>query len=90
MYLSLSSSDHQEQEQQRYFGSPLEKVVEADGVPRFIKQCTQIIETDGLKIEGIYRVSGKKDACLDLQDQYDMGTLRILCIYQDTCHMRSF
>lgn len=60
-----------EPERQRYFGSPLEKIVESDGVPRFIKQCTKIIETKGLKIEGMYRVSGKKDACLFLQDQYD-------------------
>ena len=47
--------------------------MEQDGVPRFIKQCTQIIEAEGLKIEGMYRVSGKKDVCLALQDQYDMG-----------------
>ena len=47
--------------------------MEADGVPRFLKQCTQIIEEKGLKTEGIYRVSGKKDVCLELQDQYDMG-----------------
>ena len=44
-------------------------------MPRFIKQCTTIIEEKGLKLEGIYRVSGKKDVCLALQDQYDMGKL---------------
>ena len=63
----------QEPEPQRYFGSPLEKVVEDDGVPLFIKQCAKIIEASGLKTEGIYRVSGKKDDCLALQDQYDQG-----------------
>ena len=66
-------SFRQEPEPQRYFGSPLEKVVEDDGVPLFIKQCAKIIEAGGLKIEGIYRVSGKKDDCLALQDQYDQG-----------------
>ena len=42
-------------------------------MPLFIKQCAKIIEASGLKIEGIYRVSGKKDDCLALQDQYDQG-----------------
>ena len=51
--------------------------MEPDGVPRFIKQCTQIIEAKGLKIEGMYRVSGKKDVCLELQDKYDIGMLSV-------------
>lgn len=63
----------QKEERARYFGSPLESVVESDGVPMFLKKCVQIIEEKGLKIEGIYRVSGKKDDCLTLQEKYDEG-----------------
>ena len=67
--------------------------MEADGVPQFIKQCTQIIEEKGLKMEGIYRVSGKKDVCLELQDKYDMGgcfsvyfdAVYPLCVYDAKC-----
>ena len=63
----------QKEERTRYFGSSLDSVVESDGVPVFIKKCVQIIEDRGLKAEGIYRVSGKKEDCLTLQGKYDEG-----------------
>ena len=63
----------QKGERTRYFGSPLDTVVESDGVPVFVKKCVQIIEERGLKAEGIYRVSGKKEDCLTLQERFDEG-----------------
>ena len=42
-------------------------------MPVFVKKCTQIIEEKGLKMEGIYRVSGKKEDCLTLQEKFDQG-----------------
>ena len=60
-------------ERHRYFGSPLEAVVDDDGVPIFVKKCVQIVEEKGLTLEGIYRVSGKKEDCLELQDKFDLG-----------------
>ena len=65
----------QKEERSRYFGSPLESVVESDGVPLLVKKCVQLIEEHGLKSEGIYRVSGKKEDILSLQEKYDEGTL---------------
>ena len=47
--------------------------MEEDGVPLFVKKCVQVIEERGLKAEGIYRVSGKKEDCLALQEKYDEG-----------------
>ena len=63
----------QKEERSRYFGSPLDSVVESDGVPLLVKKCVQIIEEKGLKVEGIYRVSGKKEDIMALQDKYDEG-----------------
>ncbi len=60
-------------ERSRYFGSPLAKVVESDGVPVFVHKCVQFIETNGIQMVGLYRVSGKKDDCLALQEKYDQG-----------------
>ena len=68
MYLVL-----QKEERSRYFGSPLDSVVESDGVPLLVKKCVQIIEEKGLTTEGIYRVSGKKEDIMSLQDKYDEG-----------------
>ncbi len=62
------------QERRRYFGSPLESVIGEDGVPVFVKKCVELIESGGLKAEGIYRVSGKKEDCLALQEKFDEGT----------------
>jgi len=44
-----------------------------DGVPVFVKMCAKIIEDKALKSEGIYRVSGKKEDCLALQQRFDEG-----------------
>ena len=48
-------------------------MVESDGVPLLVKKCVHIIEENGLKTEGIYRVSGKKEDIMALQDKYDEG-----------------
>lgn len=71
--LSLSFTVISLQERQRYFGSPLQSVVGEDGVPVFIKKCVEVVESHGLKSEGIYRVSGKKEDCLELQEKFDEG-----------------
>lgn len=60
-------------ERARYFGSPLANVVENDGVPVFIHKCVAMIEGTGIKMVGLYRVSGKKEDCLTLQDKFDQG-----------------
>ena len=48
-------------------------MVESDGVPLLVKKCVQIIEERGLKTEGVYRVSGKKEDIMSLQEKYDEG-----------------
>ena len=58
-------------------------MVESDGVPMFVKKCVQIIEEKGLKTEGVYRVSGKKDDVMALQEKYDEGTCNLHVVH--TC-----
>lgn len=60
-------------EKTRYFGSPIGTVVENDGVPLFVRKCVELIESRGMTSVGLYRVSGKKEDCLALQDRYDQG-----------------
>lgn len=48
-------------------------MVETDGVPSFVRKCVEQIEVKGIMIEGIYRVSGKREDCLTLQEKYDQG-----------------
>ena len=50
-------------------------MVAEDGVPVFVRQCAKLIIAQGLLMEGIYRVSGKKEICLNLQDSFDQGQL---------------
>ena len=52
-------------------------MVESDGVPLLVKKCVQIIEERGLKTEGVYRVSGKKEDIMSLQEKYDEGTCNL-------------
>lgn len=47
--------------------------MESDGVPLLVKKCVQIIEEKGLKAEGVYRVSRKKEDIIALQEKYDEG-----------------
>ena len=69
------TSPPQKEERRRYFGEPLELVVDpVEGVPVFVKKCVAFLEGGkGLTAEGLYRVSGKKDDCLALQDLFDQG-----------------
>ena len=51
-------------------------MVGSDGVPEFIRKCVDFIEHGGGKgmdTVGLYRVSGKKDDILALQEKYDQG-----------------
>lgn len=63
-------------------------MVGADGVPVFVRQCIELIEERGLLMEGIYRVSGKKEACLMLQDKFDQG--QELCVLNSVHAAPSF
>ena len=52
-------------------------VAKEDGIPVFVRQCVDAVERNGLDMEGIYRVSGKKDDCLLLQDKFDEGAVAL-------------
>ncbi|KAM9326891.1 rho GTPase-activating protein 35 [Gastrophryne carolinensis] len=55
-----------------YFGMPLTSVVSAERpIPVFIEKCVDYIETTGMNMEGIYRVSGNKSEMDTLQRQFD-------------------
>lgn len=57
------------------FGSTLTAVCEHDRapVPRFITEITAIIEKRGLKIDGLYRVSGNLSSIQKLRCLIDQG-----------------
>ena len=57
----------------RYFESYLSSVVEEDGIPAFIKTCVAIVEREGLDSVGLYRVSGRREDILKIQEMYDRG-----------------
>lgn len=45
-------------------------------MPDFVRKCVDFIESDGgkgISTVGLYRVSGKKDDILALQEKYDQG-----------------
>lgn len=42
-------------------------------IPAYVEQCAQLIEDNGIKQLGIYRVSGKKDDVLELHAKFDDG-----------------
>ncbi len=48
-----------------------------DGVPVFVHKCIHILEEKGINMEGLYRVSGKKEDCLTLQEKFDQGVVTI-------------
>ncbi|XP_066437575.1 rho GTPase-activating protein 35 [Eleutherodactylus coqui] len=55
-----------------YFGVPLVNVVTHERpIPIFIEKCVEYIETTGMSMEGIYRVSGNKSEMDSLQRQFD-------------------
>ena len=57
----------------RYFKSSLSAVAEEDGIPAFVKICVKIVEEQGIRSEGVYRLSGKQEDIMNLQEQYDQG-----------------
>ena len=69
--LSFSPPQSKQPERSRYFGSPLEKVADEGGVPVFVRKCVEFVEREGLTSEGIYRVPGKKENVLLLQDRFE-------------------
>ena len=48
-------------------------VADEGGVPVFVRKCVEFVEREGLKAEGIYRVPGKKEHVLLLQDKFEEG-----------------
>ncbi len=50
-------------------------MVDEEGVPVFVRKCVEFVEREGLRSEGIYRVPGKKDNVLLLQDKYEESEL---------------
>lgn len=58
------------------FGIPLENCLKSETfeyVPKFVEMCTDIIETRGLEVVGIYRVPGNSAAVSALTDELDKG-----------------
>lgn len=45
-----------------------------------MRKCVDIIENGGMKSVGIYRISGKKEDCLTLQEKFDNGQLEKVLI----------
>ena len=48
-------------------------MVDDSGVPAFIRQCIEIIEKEGLDTVGLYRISGKREDIVKMQEKYDQG-----------------
>ena len=44
-------------------------------MPSFVKKCVTIVERDGMNTEGLYRISGKKEDIMILQEKYDQGII---------------
>lgn len=58
------------------FGVPLENCPKSDTleyVPKFVEMCTDIIETRGLEVVGIYRVPGNSAAVSALTEELNKG-----------------
>lgn len=58
------------------FGVPLEHCPKSDTfdyVPKFVEMCTDIIETRGLEVVGIYRVPGNSAAVSALTEELNKG-----------------
>lgn len=51
----------------------MDSVVGDDGIPSFVKACIKIVERDGLESVGLYRISGKREDILKVQEMYDNG-----------------
>jgi hypothetical protein len=60
-------------QRKRYFGMPLASIIdeEEDGVPALVKDCILMVERDGMEVEGIYRVPGRKEDIIKFQEKYD-------------------
>ena len=70
----------------RYFESPLESIVDQDGIPVFVKVCVSIVEKTGLDSEGLYRVSGKREDIMLLQEKFDQGMLPVIHVHVPIHH----
>ena len=42
-------------------------------MPLFVRKCVEMLENRGMTAVGLYRISGKKEDILTLQDIYDRG-----------------
>ena len=65
----------------KYFGLPLSEVCsDEQPIPAYVEQCAQLIEENGIRQLGIYRVSGKKDDVLELHAKFDDGKCVCMCV----------
>ena len=46
-------------------------LIDDDTVPKFLQQCIFELESRGLDIEGIYRVSGRTSHVMEVKDKAD-------------------
>ena len=59
-----------------YFGSELADITtESNPLPLFLVRCVELVEKDGLDVEGIYRLSGKQDDVVEVHCKFDQGVL---------------
>ncbi len=56
-------------------------MVDEGGVPVFVRKCVEFVEREGLRSEGIYRVPGKKENVLLLQDKFEESELQHTHMY---------
>ena len=64
-----------------YFGSELTDITTEDNqLPVFVVRCVEVIDKDGLDVEGIYRLSGKQDEVVELHCKFDNGVCVCVCV----------
>ncbi len=60
-------------------------MVDEGGVPVFVRKCVEFVEREGLRSEGIYRVPGKKENVLLLQDKFEESELQHITYVHCRC-----
>ena len=69
-----------------YFSSDLADVTtESNPLPVFVVRCVEVVDKDGLDVEGIYRLSGKQDEVVELHCKFDQGVCACVRMCAGVC-----